>query len=56
MWLTISVVALLVFVVLSRIVFRGRSQVGTLKLWTIALIVSAIVVPLIGEIGTPIGI
>ncbi len=56
MWLTISVVAIVLYFVLARLVFRGRTQVGTLKFWTIALIVSAIAAPLIGEIGTPIGI
>ena len=55
MWLTMSVVSLLVFFVLSAR-WRGRSQVGSILVWTIWLIVSAIVAPLIGEIGTPIGI
>ena len=56
MWLTISVVALLVFALLSRLVWHGRDHVGTLRTWTIVLIVSAIAAPLIGEYGTPFGI
>ena len=56
MWLTISVVAFVVFAVLSRLVWRGRDHVGSLRMWTIVLIVSAIAAPLIGEYGTPFGI
>ena len=56
MWLTISVVAVVVFAVLSRLVWRGRDHVGSLRMWTIVLIVSAIAAPLIGEYGTPFGI
>jgi hypothetical protein len=37
-------------------VWRGRDHVGTLLMWTIVLIVSAIAAPLIGEYGTPFGI
>ena len=55
MWLTISGVALAAFFVLGFGVFRGRAQVGTIPVWTILLIVSAIAAPIIGEIGTPIG-
>ena len=56
MWLTISVVAVVVFAVLSRLVWRGHDHVGSLRMWTIVLIVSAIAAPLIGEYGTPFGI
>ena len=56
MWLTISVVAVLVFLVLGRFVWRTRDHVGTIRMWTIVLIVSAFVAPLIGEFGTPFGI
>ena len=56
MWLTISVVAVVVFAVLSRLVWRGRDHVGSVRMWTIVLIVSAIAAPLIGEYGTPFGI
>jgi aryl-alcohol dehydrogenase-like predicted oxidoreductase len=56
MWLTISAVALVAFFVLGFGVFRGRAHVGTIPVWAILLIVSAIVAPLIGEIGTPLGI
>ena len=55
MWLTISVVALVVFFVLSRL-WRSRHGVSTIRLWTIVLIVSAIVAPIVGEYGTPFGI
>ncbi len=56
MWLTMGVVAVLVFFVFGFLVFRGRAHVGSIWFWTILLIISAIVAPLIGEIGTPIGI
>jgi len=56
MWLTISGVSLVLFFVLGFWVFRGRSRVGTIPWWTAALIISAIAAPLIGEIGTPIGV
>ncbi len=55
MWLTISVVALIVFAALRRL-WRDREQVSTIWLWTIVLIVSAIAAPIIGEYGTPFGI
>ena len=56
MWLTISVVAAIVFLIFGLRVWRGRDHVGSIPVWTIVLIVSAIVAPLLGEIGTPIGI
>ena len=56
MWLTISVVGLLSFFGLGYLAFKGRSHVGTIKFWTIALIVSVIVAPMVGEIGQSIGI
>ena len=56
MWLTISVVSLALFFGLGYLLFKGRSHVGTIKLWTIALIVSVIVAPFIGEIGQAVGI
>ena len=56
MWLTISVVSLALFFGLGYWLFKGRSHVGTIKLWTIALIVSVIVAPFIGEIGQAVGI
>ena len=55
MWLTMWVVAVLVFFVFGFLIFRGRARVGSIWFWTILLIISAIVAPLIGEIGTPIG-
>ncbi len=56
MWLTMWVISVLVFFVFGYLVFRDRSRVGSIWFWTILLIISAIVAPLIGEIGTPIGI
>ena len=56
MWLTMLVVSVLAFFVFGFLVFRGRARVGSIWFWTILLIISAIVAPLIGEIGTPIGI
>jgi hypothetical protein len=56
MWLTISGVALVVFFVFGYLFFRGRQALGSITFWTILLIASAIIAPLIGEIGTPIGI
>jgi hypothetical protein len=37
-------------------VFRRRTRLGSITFWTVLLLISAIVAPLIGEIGTPIGI
>ena len=56
MWLTISAASVVVFFGLAYWFFKGRSRVGTITIWTIALIISVVVAPLIGEIGTPIGI
>jgi hypothetical protein len=56
MWLTMWVVSLIVFFVFGFLVFRGLARVGSIWFWKILLIISAIVAPLIGEIGTPIGI
>jgi hypothetical protein len=56
MWLTMWGVSLVVFFVFGFLFFRGRARVGSIWFWTILLIISAIVAPLIGEIGTPIGI
>ncbi len=56
MWISESLISLVVYVVLAYVVFRGKERVGTLRLWTTILLISVIVAPLIGEIGTPIGI
>ena len=53
MWLTMAVLAGLVFVVLSRFTWRGRAAVGTYRFWLILLVVSAIIAPIVGEYGTP---
>jgi hypothetical protein len=54
MWLTISGVTLVVFFLFGYLFFRGRQALGLITFWTVLLIVSAIVAPLIGEIGTPL--
>jgi hypothetical protein len=56
MWLTISGVALVIFYLFGYLVFRRRTRLGSITFWTVLLLISAIVAPLIGEIGTPIGI
>jgi hypothetical protein len=56
MWLTMGVAAVIVFFVLGFGVFRGRSHVGSVPVWVMLLVISAIAAPLIGEIGTPTGI
>lgn len=55
MWVTMLVLVAASFV-LAHYLFRGHASVGLVRTWTIILIVSAIIAPLIGEIGTPIGI
>ncbi len=55
MWLTMGVVAAVAFGI-AFLAFRRKASVGSLTLWTVLLTVSAILAPLIGEIGTPIGI
>ena len=56
MWLTISVVAVAVFLLFGFRVWRSRARVGSIPVWTIVLIITAIIAPMLGEIGTPIGI
>ena len=55
MWLAMVVIGLVAFFVLAG-AWRKRSSVGTIPLWTIVLILSAIIAPLIGEWGQTIGI
>ncbi len=55
-WFTSVIVSLLVFFVLAYGFLRGRARVGSIYFWTVLLVVSAIIAPLIGEIGTPFGI
>ena len=52
MWLTILLIQAIVFFVLAWL-WRGRERVGSLRVWTIVLIVSAIAAPMLGELGTP---
>ena len=52
MWLTILLIEVIVFFVLA-LLWRGRERVGSLRVWTIVLIVSAIAAPMLGELGTP---
>ena len=55
MWLAMVVIGLVAYFVLAA-VWRKRPAVGTLPVWTIVLIVSAIIAPLIGEWGQSLGI
>ena len=54
-WLTGIIASLVVFVV-AYALFKGKTRVGSLWVWTAILVISTIIAPLIGEIGTPIGI
>lgn len=54
-WL-FSVVISLVGFVLVYALFRKRERVGSITFWTAMLVVSAIIAPMVGEIGTPFGI
>ena len=56
MWLVMSVLALVVFFVLGYLVFKGRQHVWTIMGWTTALVLSALIAPLIAEIGQSIGL
>jgi hypothetical protein len=55
MWLAVSVAGLAAYFALAA-AWRGRAAVGTLRLWTIVLVLSAIAAPLLGEWGQAIGI
>ena len=35
---------------------RKRERLGSITLWTVLLVVSAIIAPIIGELGTPFGV
>lgn len=54
-WVTAVVASLVVFL-LSYALFRGKPRVGSLRLWTAIFTISVILAPLVGELGTPIGI
>jgi hypothetical protein len=54
-WLFSVVISLLGFVLVYAL-FRKRERVGSITLWTAILLISAIIAPIIGEIGTPFGI
>ena len=55
MWLAMVVIGLVAYFVLAA-VWRKRTSVGTIPVWTIVLIVSAIIAPLVGEWGQSVGI
>jgi len=55
MWLALVVIGLVAYLALAA-AWRKRATVGTLAVWTIVLVVSAVVAPLIGEWGQAIGI
>jgi hypothetical protein len=54
-WLFSVVISLAGFVLVYA-AFRKRERVGSVKIWTVLLVISAIIAPLVGEIGTPFGI
>lgn len=54
-WLFSAVIGLFGFV-LFYFAFRKRERVGSITIWTAILVGSAIIAPLIGEIGTPFGV
>jgi hypothetical protein len=54
-WLLSVIVSILGFVLVYGL-FRRRERVGSITLWTAILVVSAIIAPLVGELGTPFGI
>jgi len=49
-------VVAIILAALGYALFRKRPKVGSITIWTVILIVSAIIAPLIGEIGTPFGV
>ena len=54
MWLTISVIAVAVYLVLF-VLWRRKERIGSVVDWTILLIGSAVAAPMIGEIGQATG-
>jgi hypothetical protein len=54
-WLFSVVISLTGFVLFYGL-FRKRQRVGTIKIWTILLVASAIIAPFVGEIGTSLGV
>jgi integral membrane sensor domain MASE1 len=54
-WL-LSVISAVIGFGLFYGLFRKRERIGSITLWTAILVVSAIIAPLIGEIGTPFGV
>jgi len=55
MWLAMSVIGLAAWAAFA-FAWRGRASVGTRAAWTVALVVSALLAPMIGEWGQAIGI
>jgi hypothetical protein len=55
MWLGMAVISLAVFFIL-RWALKGRKHVGTIVLWTVLIVISALVAPFVGEIGQSFGI
>ena len=55
LWLAITLTIVLAWAALV-FAWRDRPAVGTLRAWTILLVVSAILAPLIGEWGQAIGV
>ena len=56
MFLTISIVSIVVYLVLAYGVIKKPRSTSSFTLWVIILTISVIIAPLIGEIGTAVGI
>ena len=54
-WLFSVIISLVGFVSVYGL-SKKRERVGSITLWTALVVVSAIIAPMIGEIGTPFGI
>lgn len=56
MFLTISIISIVIYLILAYAVMKKPKSIKSFTLWVIILTVSVVVAPLIGEIGTPVGI
>lgn len=54
-WLFSVLISVFGFVLVYGL-FRKRNRFGSITLWTAILVVSAIIAPIFGEIGTPFGV
>lgn len=56
MWLTISIIGVVTYLILHFFVLKKPKSVKTYTLWIMILSVSVIIAPFVGEIGTSWGI